>query len=99
MSIRDLVEQVTTTQNPSIFSAGSHRERLDSISFETYLREADLTPKAFATGQVWTHAMLGVDPSEVSALYFLECEFDPQNPGQPFYLPWLHVWLRVVQAV
>jgi monoamine oxidase len=36
------------------------------------LREADVTPKAFATAQVWTHAMLGVDPSEVSALCFIE---------------------------
>ncbi|KIX10399.1 uncharacterized protein Z518_01481 [Rhinocladiella mackenziei CBS 650.93] len=72
ISIRDLVEEVSTTKSPSIFSAGPHRQRLDSISFETYLREANVTPKAFATAQVWTHAMLGVDPAEVSALYFLE---------------------------
>lgn len=74
VAIRDLVEHVTTTKNPSIFSAGSHRQHLDSISFETYLREAKVTDKAFATAQVWTHAMLGVDPAEVSALYFLECK-------------------------
>ncbi|OAL24169.1 hypothetical protein AYO22_05828 [Fonsecaea multimorphosa] len=72
ISIRDLVENISTTQTPSIFSAGPHRERLDSISFETFLRRANVTEKAFATAQVWTHAMLGVDPAEVSALYFLE---------------------------
>ncbi|KAJ9612176.1 hypothetical protein H2200_003773 [Cladophialophora chaetospira] len=72
ISIRDLVEHLSTTQSPSIFSAGPHRERLDSISFETFLRESNLTTKAIATAQVWTHAMLGVDPSEVSALYFIE---------------------------
>lgn len=72
MSIRDLVEDLSTSQSPSIFSAGPHRKHLDSISFETYLREAKVTAKAFATAQVWTHAMLGVDPSEVSALFFVE---------------------------
>lgn len=72
ISIRDLVESVTTSQQPSIFSAGPHRQKLDSISFEKYLDDAKVTPKAFATAQVWTHAMLGVDPSEVSALCFLE---------------------------
>ncbi|KIW27100.1 uncharacterized protein PV07_06875 [Cladophialophora immunda] len=72
ISIRDLVENISTTQTPSIFSAGPHREQLDSISFETFLRRAKVTDKAFATAQVWTHAMLGVDPAEVSALYFLE---------------------------
>ncbi|KAH0846574.1 hypothetical protein AYO21_11870 [Fonsecaea monophora] len=72
ISIRDLVEHISTTQTPSIFSAGPHREQLDSISFETFLRQAKVTEKAFATAQVWTHAMLGVDPAEVSALYFLE---------------------------
>ncbi|RVX69449.1 hypothetical protein B0A52_06512 [Exophiala mesophila] len=70
--IRDLVESAATSQQPSIFSAGPHRRHLDSISFEKYLKDAKVTPKAFATAQVWTHAMLGVDPSEVSALYFLE---------------------------
>ncbi|EXJ72099.1 uncharacterized protein A1O5_04603 [Cladophialophora psammophila CBS 110553] len=72
ISIRDLVEDISTTQMPSIFAAGPHREQLDSISFETFLRQAKVTEKAFATAQVWTHAMLGVDPAEVSALYFLE---------------------------
>ncbi|EXJ62845.1 hypothetical protein A1O7_03286 [Cladophialophora yegresii CBS 114405] len=72
ISIRDLVENLSTTQSPSIFSPGPHRDSLDSISFETFLQRARVTDKALATAQVWTHAMLGVDPSEVSALYFIE---------------------------
>ncbi|EXJ80298.1 hypothetical protein A1O1_08440 [Capronia coronata CBS 617.96] len=72
ISIRDEVERLSLTQSPSILSAGPYRQHLDSMSFETYLRNAKVTEKAFATAQVWTHAMLGVDPSEMSALYFLE---------------------------
>ncbi|KIW71292.1 hypothetical protein PV04_03475 [Phialophora macrospora] len=72
ISIRDLVESLSTTQSPSIFAAGPHRDDLDSISFETFLHRSKLTDKALASAQVWTHAMLGVDPSEVSALYFIE---------------------------
>jgi len=75
LAIRDLVQELSTRQSPSIFAAGPHRDQLDSRSFETFLREANLTDKAIASAQVWTHAMLGVDPSEVSALYFIECGF------------------------
>lgn len=72
VAIRDQVQDISTSQSPSIFSDGPQRQYLDSISFETYLHEAKVTAKAFATAQVWTHAMVGCDPSEVSALYFLE---------------------------
>jgi len=66
------VEAVSTSQHLSVFTPSARRTYLDSISFETYLWSQKLTPKAMATAQVWTHAMLGVDPGEVSALYFLE---------------------------
>ncbi|KAK5458164.1 hypothetical protein LTS15_004243 [Exophiala xenobiotica] len=72
VAIRDLVQKLSVDTSPSIFSAGPHRQHLDSISFEAFLRESKVTDKAFATAQVWTHAMLGVDPSEVSALCFIE---------------------------
>lgn len=72
IEIRDKVHEASVSQSPSIFSDGPHRQHLDSISFETYLQEANVTAKAHATAQVWTHAMVGCDPSEVSALYFLE---------------------------
>ncbi|KIW17281.1 hypothetical protein PV08_04472 [Exophiala spinifera] len=72
IAIRDLVEMLSTSTSPSVFTAGPQRKHLDSISFEAYLRESKVTDKAFATAQVWTHAMLGVDPSDVSALCFIE---------------------------
>ncbi|KIV85508.1 hypothetical protein PV11_01198 [Exophiala sideris] len=72
VAIRDLVEKLSNQEFASVSSAGSRRSHLDSISFEQFLEEQNLTPKARATAGVWTHAMLGVDPSEVSALYFIE---------------------------
>ena len=68
--IRDLVE--STAQDASIFEAGAERTRLDSMSFEQYIWEQGAGKRARTTAGIWTHAMLGVDPSEVSALYFLE---------------------------
>lgn len=68
--IRDLVE--ATSQNASVFAEGPERARLDSMSFEQYIWEQGAGKRARATAGIWTHAMLGVEPSEVSALYFLE---------------------------
>lgn len=44
---------------------------LDSITFEAYLRARGASEVAIATGMVWTRAMLGQDPKDISALYFL----------------------------
>ncbi|KAL2842696.1 hypothetical protein BJY01DRAFT_264435 [Aspergillus pseudoustus] len=44
---------------------------LDSLTFEAYLRSRGATKTAIGTATVWTRAMLGLEPSEVSALYFL----------------------------
>lgn len=44
---------------------------MDSITFEAYLRSRGASEVAIATGMVWTRAMLGQDPKDVSALYFL----------------------------
>ncbi|KAL4878163.1 hypothetical protein BJY04DRAFT_229905 [Aspergillus karnatakaensis] len=44
---------------------------LDSLTFEAYLRARGATKTALGTATVWTRAMLGLEPSEVSALYFL----------------------------
>ncbi|KAJ5170854.1 YjgF/Yer057p/UK114 family [Penicillium coprophilum] len=65
--IRDLCEadcQALDTWRPQDTS-------LDSITFETYLRSRGASEVAIATGMVWTRAMLGQDPRDVSALYFL----------------------------
>lgn len=44
---------------------------LDSLTFEAYLRSRGASETALATATVWTRAMLGQDPKDVSALYFL----------------------------
>lgn len=44
---------------------------LDSMSFEAYLRSRNATDVSIATATVWTRAMLGVEPADMSALYFL----------------------------
>jgi monoamine oxidase len=45
--------------------------KLDSITFEAYLRSLNATKEGIETASVWTRAMLGVEPSEMSALFFL----------------------------
>ncbi|KAJ5786394.1 uncharacterized protein N7503_011606 [Penicillium pulvis] len=45
--------------------------RLDSMTFEAYLRSNNASEKALLTATVWTRAMLGVDPCDLSALFFL----------------------------
>ncbi|KAJ5747148.1 uncharacterized protein N7511_008844 [Penicillium nucicola] len=44
---------------------------LDSLTFEAYLRSRGASEVALATAMVWTRAMLGQDPRDISALYFL----------------------------
>lgn len=44
---------------------------LDSQTFESYLRSRGADKVALATATVWTRAMLGQEPRDVSALYFL----------------------------
>jgi monoamine oxidase len=44
---------------------------LDSLTFEAYLRTRGASETALATATVWTRAMLGQDPRDISALYFL----------------------------
>lgn len=44
---------------------------LDALTFEAYLRSRGASPTALATATLWTRAMLGQEPSDVSALFFL----------------------------
>ncbi|KAI0547061.1 putative flavin-containing amine oxidase [Xylaria curta] len=44
---------------------------LDYQTFESYLRSRDADDVAMATATVWTRAMLGQEPRDISALYFL----------------------------
>ncbi|PWY83376.1 FAD/NAD(P)-binding domain-containing protein [Aspergillus heteromorphus CBS 117.55] len=44
---------------------------LDSMSFLAYLHSRNATPAAVSNASVWTRAMLGQEPQDISALYFL----------------------------
>jgi monoamine oxidase len=44
---------------------------LDAMTFEAYLQSQGASETSLATATVWTRAMLGLDPSDMSALYFL----------------------------
>lgn len=44
---------------------------LDSITFKAYLQQIGANPIAVATASIWTRAMLGQEPEDISALYFL----------------------------
>lgn len=46
-------------------------KNLDSLTFEAYLRSRGASDTSVATASVWTRAMLGQEPSDISALYFL----------------------------
>ena len=41
------------------------------MSFMAYLKSRQASDKAIATATIWTPAMLGQEPEDVSALYFL----------------------------
>lgn len=72
MALRDLVEKITTQEDGPLQSASSRKE-LDAITFEAWLAKAtNHNARACATGKVWAHAMIGCDPGEVSALFFLD---------------------------
>lgn len=67
--MRDLVEAASL--DPKSFEQ-PRRDELDSITFEQYCRNAGADAQALQTARVWTRGTLGQDPSDVSALAYLE---------------------------
>lgn len=65
--IRDMCEADCQKIDP----ANPRSEDLDSLTFEAYLRRNGASKEALETASVWMRAMLGQEPSSVSALYFL----------------------------
>jgi monoamine oxidase len=65
--IRDMCEADCQTLDPAR-PAGT---QIDSMTFEAYLRSRGASEEALSTATVWTRAMLGQNPSDISALYFL----------------------------
>lgn len=44
----------------------------DDVTLEEFIKQHGAGEKAMATLSIWTRAMLGCEPSELSALYFLD---------------------------
>ncbi|KAL4733916.1 hypothetical protein BDV11DRAFT_209833 [Aspergillus similis] len=65
--IRDMVEADCHTLD----SACPRNTEWDSMTFEAYLRSRGASKEALATAAVWTRAMLGQDPRDISALWFI----------------------------
>lgn len=65
--IRDMVEEDCHTLDPT----RPQNTEWDSMTFEAYLRSRGASTESLATATVWTRAMLGQDPRDISALYFL----------------------------
>ncbi|KAI9738142.1 MAG: hypothetical protein M1818_005571 [Claussenomyces sp. TS43310] len=64
--VRDLFEQLCHTID--IRRPVGH----DSLTLQDFMLEQDAGSTALSTVAIWTRAMLGVEPSELSALYFLD---------------------------
>lgn len=68
--IRDLADEVSRSLN--IYGVGMDQKAPDHLTFKQWLHEKEATPTAIASATVWTRAMLGLEPSEMSALFFLD---------------------------
>lgn len=66
-AVRDMVE----ADCQKISCASPHDPALDALSFLEYLESRGASAPAIATASIWTRAMLGQEPENVSALYFL----------------------------
>lgn len=66
---RDLVQaRCMTIDIEKPWIAGKH---YDSMTFEEFAKESGALPKTLEYANLWVRAMLGIDGSEISALYFL----------------------------
>lgn len=66
-TIRDMCE----AECQRIDSAMPSNDDLDSLTLAAYLRQHGASEEAVSTASVWTRAMLGQEPGDISALYFL----------------------------
>jgi monoamine oxidase len=68
--IRDLFER--TCQSIDIHNPVGTGKALDDITLHEWVTRENLGETAIASVRVWTRAMLGVEPEDMSALYFLD---------------------------
>lgn len=69
IEIRDKAEE--TCQSIDIHDPVRTHGHLDKMTFEDWVKSQGGGETALASATVWTRAMLGLDPSEMSALFFL----------------------------
>lgn len=69
VKIRDLVEK--TCQELDIFNTSDSGKDLDKYNMEEFLKANDAGPSAIASISTATRAMLGLEPREIGALFFL----------------------------
>lgn len=67
--IRELAEKVC--QQLDIRDPVGTGGQLDQMTLEEWCRKETKSETAFATVKLWTRALLGLEPSEISALFFL----------------------------
>ena len=72
--IRDLVETLCQKIDISspVESGKAIGKDYDTMTLEEFVKSEGGGKTALGTASVWTRAMLGLEPSEVSALYFLD---------------------------
>lgn len=69
LRIRQLFED--TCQRVDIRRLKETENELDQITLQQWIESSSKSKTALASASVWTRAMLGLEPSEVSALHFL----------------------------
>ena len=68
--IRDLTEKIC--QSIDLHHPVAPGGDLDKYTLEEWVKQQDLGETALASVTVWTRAMLGLEPSDMSALYFMD---------------------------
>ncbi|KAH8646400.1 putative mao-B [Tricladium varicosporioides] len=93
--IRDLVEDLC--QKLDLYKLTPEARDFDKLNFEEFVKSRGGEKSAMAAATVWTRAMLGLEPREISALFFLDycnrgggllqMRSDKRNGGQYLRLP------------
>lgn len=68
VEVRDLVERLChqiDLRNPQ-------NADWDSVTLEDFIKQNGGGPTALGTATLWTRGLLGIEPRELSALYFLD---------------------------
>ena len=68
IKLRDAVESLCHTMD----IRGDAGQKYDNITLEEFAKQEGGGPTALATVTVWTRVMLGCEPSDMSAAYFLD---------------------------